>query len=160
MSGIEFRKKNINDAQKVSEIIRERWYGEFIVVHNTIYLPVNLDGFIALEKDEIIGLITYTYDYYDCEIVSLDSLKEGCGIGTKLVELVMAEASANNCSSLWLITTNDNEKASAFYRKRGFSLVETIPGAINNSRKIKPEIPLTGENGTPITDELKFSVAL
>ena len=61
---------------------------------------------------------------------------------------------------MWLITTNDNLNALRFYQKRGFELVAVHRHAVDESRKIKPEIPLVGENGIPIRDELGLELAL
>ena len=43
-----------------------------------------------------------------------------------------------------------------FYQRRGFALVRVYPGAIEQSRRIKPQIPRVGNFGIPIRDELKF----
>jgi hypothetical protein len=42
----------------------------------------------------------------------------------------------------------------------GFRLVETRPGAVTESRRLKPQIPFEGVDGTPITDELEFELPL
>lgn len=160
MNTIEYRETCRQDKEQIVNLIKEQWGSEFIVVHNTIYLPGNLNGFAAFENSLIIGLITYVIENGGCEIVSLNSIKERNGVGSALVELVLKEAERNKCTSVWLITTNDNEKAASFYRKKGFELTEIFPGEVNESRKIKPEIPLLGEKGIPITDELKFSLEL
>ncbi|MBS1248898.1 MAG: hypothetical protein MAG431_00468 [Chloroflexi bacterium] len=95
-----------------------------------------------------------------CEIVSLDSLEEGHGIGTKLVEAVHQVAVENACERLWLITTNDNLNALGFYQKRGFELVAVHRGAMEESRRVKPKIPEIGHNGIPIRDEIEMEIVL
>ena len=85
-----------------------------------------------------------------CEIVTLDSLIEGQGIGTTLIEAVKAAAEAAGCRRLWLVTTNDNLHTLGFYQKRGFRLVAVHPGAVDAERRLKPEIPLIGNDGIPI----------
>ena len=37
---------------------------------------------------------------------------------------------------------------------------ETSPGAVDESRTIKPQIPLVGENGIPLHDEIRLELAL
>ena len=59
----------------------------------------------------------------ECEITSLDSLREGQGLGTKLIDAVVEEARKQNCRRVFLITTNDNLNALGFYQKRGFEMV-------------------------------------
>lgn len=160
MNPITYRRINSSDKDEVNHLMKERWGSEVIVVHNSIYIPSNLSGFIAMEEGITVGLITYDIDDEYCEIVTLDSMKENCGIGSKLINMVKQEAIKNNCTILRLITTNDNLHAISFYEKRGFNLSHVYAGAVEESRKIKPEIPLVASNGIPIKDEFKFTLDL
>lgn len=72
----------------------------------------------------------------------------------------MQYAYANSCARLWLITTNDNVGALVFYQKAGFRLVAVYPDAVNQARKLKPQIPLVAENGIPIRDEIELALDL
>ena len=51
-------------------------------------------------------------------------------------------AKQNNCQKLKLVTTNDNIRALEFYQRRGFLLAKFYKNAIENLRKIKPQIPM------------------
>jgi hypothetical protein len=42
----------------------------------------------------------------------------------------------------------------------GFTLAAVHKGALNESRKLKPEIPLFGIDGIPITDEIELEKIL
>ncbi len=158
MSSVTYRKIAPHDKESVRKIIKENWSSDLVVVHNTVFISSNLPGFIAEENGNIIGLITFNIENNNCEIVTLNSMKENCGIGSELINLVKEEAHNNKCSLLWLITTNDNLQTISFYEKRGFTLTEIKKDAVNESRKIKPEIPLVGLNNIPITDEYKFVI--
>ena len=46
-----------------------------------------------------------------CEILTLHVVDQWRGIGTALVELVRVSARAAGCSSMWVLTTNDNVDA-------------------------------------------------
>jgi ribosomal protein S18 acetylase RimI-like enzyme len=94
------------------------------------------------------------------EITSLDSLRAGKGIGTTLINKVMEEARTKKCHRLFLITTNDNLNALGFYQRRGFELSKLYRGAINESRKLKPGIPLIGANNIPLRDEIELEMML
>jgi len=96
----------------------------------------------------------------ECEVTSLDSLKEGKGIGTVLINEVLQEAKEKNCRRVFLITTNDNLHALGFYQRRGFELVSIHRGAVNESRKIKATIPLIGENNIPLRDEIELEILI
>lgn len=57
---------------------------------------------------------------------------------------------------MWLITTNDNTVALRFYQKRGFVLAAIHRNALEESRRLKPSIPLVGIDGIPIRDETEL----
>lgn len=107
-----------------------------------------------------VGLVTYRIDGYECEIVTLDSLVEGMGIGSALVGAVKAAAVSAKCNRIWLITTNDNLTALRFYQKRGFVLAAVYPNALEQSRKLKPEIPFVGRHGIQLRDEIELEMRL
>ena len=92
------------------------------------------------------------------EILSLDSLQENQGIGSKLVQNVIHEAKERKLQKIVLITTNDNINAIRFYQKRGFDMVHLFHNAMDVSRKLKPEIPLIGENSIPLRHEIEFEL--
>ena len=55
-----------------------------------------------------------------------------------------------------LITTNDNLHALKFYQKRGYRIVKIITDAVTKARKIKPSIPLVGNDDIPLHDEIQL----
>lgn len=59
-----------------------------------------------------------------------------------------------------LITTNDNINAIRFYQKRGFDMARLFRNALEASRRLKPEIPLLGENDIPLRHEIEFELLL
>jgi ribosomal protein S18 acetylase RimI-like enzyme len=148
------------DLPRVRKFWMERWGDELIVAHGVVHRPDLLDGFLALDGGMVVGLITLAHSDEGCEMVSLDSLREDKGIGTALVEEVIKTARQKGCRRLFLITTNDNLHAIGFFQKRGFQLVAVHRGAVNESRKIKPGIPLVGENGIPLRDEIELEMNL
>ena len=155
-----YRRSGPQDSSRIRDFWREHWGDEFVVAHGVIYRPEGLEGFIALDGSQWVGLVTYTFLERECEIVSLDSLREGEGIGSALIEQVVEAARRAGCVRTFLITTNDNLEALGFYQKRGFELVRVNRGAVNESRKIKPAISLIGMHGIPLRDELELEMAL
>ncbi|HEX8990138.1 MAG TPA: GNAT family N-acetyltransferase [Anaerolineales bacterium] len=155
-----YRRSGPEDNPQVHAFWREHWGDDCVLVHGSIYRPEQVDGFIASEGDAWVGLLTYALREDACEIVSLDSLREGEGIGSRLIEQVTAEARRAGCKRLFLITTNDNLKALGFYQRRGFELAAIRPGAVTASRMIKPSIPLVGFNGIPLRDEIELEMFL
>ncbi len=148
------------NRQKINGFIRDHWFTTEMVILGEIVDMTVVEGIAAMDGDEIVGLITYRVSGDTCEITSLDSLREGQGNGTALLEQVIAIAREMNCLKVSLITTNDNIHAIQFYQKRGFDLVRMHKDSIKAARALKPEIPLIGSNGIPITDELELEMLL
>lgn len=154
------RRLSQTDLSRLRQFWIEHWGGEEMITRGNIYRPEQLDGFVVEDGDEWIGLLTFFIKNGECEVTSLDSLREGQGIGSRLIEQVTEEARARGCDRLFLITTNDNLNALGFYQKRGFELVTIYRGAVNESRKIKPGIPLVGYNNIPLRDEIELEMRL
>ena len=160
---MQFTVRPISDADRprVRELIRKRWGDECVVVHGARYLPHTLRGYMAEDEGkDLVGLATLVLENAACELVTLDSLEEGCGVGTALVNAVAGEAARSGCTRLWCITTNDNVHAIRFYQKRGFRIGAVHPGAVERARRIKPSIPLIGIDGIPIRDEIELEMKL
>lgn len=140
----------------ITDFFVEHWGSPEMVISSGTYRCDELDGFAALneEQQEIIGLITFIVHGEECEVISLDSLREGHGIGSCLLREVESLAVDKGCRQMKLITTNDNLKALGFYQKRGYRLLEILHDAVESAREKKPEIPLVGENGIQICDEI------
>jgi len=148
------------DQTWVSEFTMQHWGTDVMVSRGKAYRISHMPGFAARQNNAVVGLVTYHIEGDQCEITSLDSVKEGIGIGTLLIEQVKQEARTHDCERVWLITTNDNTHAIRFYQRRGFAWVAVHRGAVNAARTIKPEIPLLGNDGIPIRDEIEFELSL
>ena len=146
------------DRFYVKEILTDRWGESRIVVHGTVYEAELLPGFIARFNAVVVGLITFSIQNNECEIVSLDSMREEMGVGNALLQATSREAIKAGCRRMWLVTTNDNLGALGFYQRRGFLISSIHPGEVEKARKIKPSIPLVGKNGIPIQDEIHLEI--
>ncbi|MFT4414347.1 GNAT family N-acetyltransferase [Fredinandcohnia humi] len=142
-------------SEKITDFLIKHWGSPKMVISSGVYDCSKLEGFIVLnEENNIAGLITYVIKDNECEIISLDSVEEGKGIGTALLKAVEDVAKENNCKVLKLITTNDNLLALRFYQKRGYYFSKLLLNAVEKARRVKPEIPLIGNDGIPIRDEI------
>jgi predicted acetyltransferase len=151
---------NTGDREWVSKFIFEYWGSNMVVSRGVIYYPQDLPGFVALNQSEKVGLVTYHITGLSCEIVTINSIQPSLGVGTALIEAVRHMAIKSGCKRLWLITTNDNINALLFYQKRGFVLVAVHRNALELSRKLKPEIPIIGNDGIPLRDEIELEMML
>ena len=160
MSSITIRAVEPGERDWVEAWVRERWGDALVIAHGAKYYPHDLPGLVALRDGERVGLVTYRITNRSCEIVTIDSLSPGQGIGTALIEGMVRVARKAGCERLWLVTTNDNLDALAFYQKRGFVLSGLRPDALALSRKLKPQIPLIGAHGIPLRDEIELQQAI
>ena len=159
---VQYKIREISEENrvKVNKILIEEWKETNIVTRGKIIDGTKLNGFVAVQDKEIIGLITYQIENNQCEIISLNSFIENKGIGTELIEKVKNNAIKNKCERIFLITTNDNIRAIKFYQKRGFVFSNIYINSMKESRRLKPKIPLYADNGLPIRDELEFELKL
>ena len=160
MRPFDIRPLSKDDRDWVAGFLEEQWGSTEMVTRGRIHSVDTLPGFVAVEDDRPVGLVTYRIDGDECEIVSLNSLVEGAGVGSALLDAVKTLAVYVPCNRLWLITTNDNVWALRFFQKRGFRLVAVHRDALEESRKLKPEIPLTGIDGIPLRDEIELEMLL
>ena len=149
-----------SNRQAVDAFILRQWFSMDMVVHGERIDLSTADGWFVSENDDIIGLITYRIVGTELEILSLDSLSGNRGIGTALLEMAIGETERNRCARVMLITTNDNLDALRFYQKRGFDMVRLYRNAVDTSRRIKPQIPLTGADNIPIRHEIELEMTL
>jgi DNA-3-methyladenine glycosylase I len=156
----EIRPLQAGDRLWVAHLLQEHWGSPQVVSRGRVHSADQLPGFIALQAAKQVGLVTYHIEGDACEIVSLDSLVEGIGIGAALIEAVKDAALAAGCTRLWLITTNDNLHALRFYQKHGFVLAALHRNALEVSRRLKPQIPLAGLDGIPLRDEIELEMRL
>ena len=151
---------NEENRREVTDFIVEHWLSAEMVIHGAIVDMTKVDGIAVLENKNIIALLTFAVSGDVCEIISLDSLTEGKGIASSLIEKMIAAARQKHCKKVIVITTNDNINAIRFYQKRGFDMVKLYHNALDASRRLKPQIPLIGENGIPLRHEIEFEYIL
>lgn len=146
--------------QQVMNFFRKHWGGSQMIISSGTYDCAMLDGYVYVEEAAIIGLVTYVIHGNSLEIISLDSIREGNGIGSRLMAEVEQFAVEHAIPKIELITTNDNLQALKFYQKRGYRITHIFPNAVMEARKVKPTIPLIGNEGIPLHDELKLQKKL
>ena len=160
MNDLLVRSIEASDRNWVESFVKSHWGSEIVVAKGRVLRPVELDGFVGFNGKNPVGLLTYRIEGPDCEIVTIDSIAQGEGVGTALINAVRERAKVKGCRRLWLITTNDNLNALGFYQKRGFRLIAIYPDALEASRKLKPQISIKAANGIPIRDELELELDL
>jgi ribosomal protein S18 acetylase RimI-like enzyme len=160
VSDLEVRGLGPADRSWLEETLKRLWGSTSVVSRGRIHDAAALEGFACHEADRAVGLATYEIRGGECELVTLDAFTGGRGIGTRLLEAVAQVARERDCQRLWLITSNDNLRALRFYQRRGLRLIAVHRDAIDEARRLKPEIPQLGEHGIPIHDELELELRL
>jgi GNAT superfamily N-acetyltransferase len=145
------------DRPTVEWLTTQLWGASEVAVHDGIFYPAALPGFIAERAGRIAGLVTFEVRRGILEIATINALDLYQGIGTLLIEAVRAEAKRLGCHQVTLTTTNDNIGALRFYQRRGFRLAAVRPGAVDRTRRLKPDIPRTGDFGIPLRDEIDLT---
>jgi len=148
------------DREWAARFLRERWGSSRMVSRGKLHDVEQPPGFVATIGGKPIGLLTHRIDGDECEVVMLDAGIKGQGIGSALIEAAKKVATVENCKRLCVITTNDNVEALRFYQRRGFTIAAVHPNALEQARRLKPEIPLVGKHGIPLRDEIEFEILL
>jgi ribosomal protein S18 acetylase RimI-like enzyme len=142
--------------ETVRELLSNDWCSDFMVTKGQIHHYDDLDGYLAIDNDKIVGVLTFRKFNNEVEIISLDSFKKNTGVGTTLLNKVTGFAKQNSIKRLWLITTNDNLNALRFYQKRNWSITALHKDAVTKARKIKPTISITGYYDIPLRHEIEL----
>ena len=123
---------------------------------NEIVDVLDASGFVADHEGTPVGILTYAGRDNGTELLYIEAVTQQRGIGTALVNALTRLVGDQR---IWLVTTNDNLDALCFYQRRGFSIREVRVGAVDRAREtIKPTLPLVGEYGIPLRDEIELQL--
>jgi ribosomal protein S18 acetylase RimI-like enzyme len=140
--------------------LEEGWGGTSVGRLGELIDAALLPGLVATDGEARVGLLTYAERDDGIEIVTIQALARGRGVGSALMDAVHATAIERAASRLWLITTNDNGPAFRFYQRCGLDLCRLIRNGVEASRRVKPSIPVAGADGIPIRHELEFELII
>ena len=86
----EFHVRSLNQQDHVwaVSVLKQYWGSTRVVSRGIIHHADQLPGFIALDRDRPLGLVTYRLHNNKCEIITLNSLVENIGVGSALIEAV------------------------------------------------------------------------
>jgi GNAT superfamily N-acetyltransferase len=142
------------DRPALGRMMAELWGTATVVVHGTVFRPAALQGLIAVRESRLVGLLTYDIAEDALEIVTLDALVRGIGIGSALVSALVEEARRRGLPRMVITTTNDNLDGLRFLQRRGFRLHAVRRNAVDEARRLKPQLPTVGAYDIPQHDEV------
>ena len=144
--------------KKIQPILDNTWGSPYLAVNGKLWDSRTMPGFVAVSAEEVIGYLLYEQHDGECEIMVLESVIHNNGIASALIERVKQTAKSSGVSKVIVQTSNDNTHAFRFYQRRGFTIREIRLGALDDARRLKPSIPLIGEEGIPLRDEIEFEI--
>ena len=148
---MQVRVANGTEKAQAADILRRRW-AEPILARGRIYLFEACQIFLAGDME---GIAAVSHDEPPfVELVAINAFAQWRGVGSALIEAIASSAFALGFEAVRLTTTNDNVDGLRFYQRRGFQLAALRPGAVDESRRLKPTISMAGQYGIPIRDEL------
>lgn len=156
MAAVFIRPSEEKDKAWVQQFIIKEWGANKIVTNGSVYTPSLLSGLLAIQEEQPVGLLTYKIEENICKIVTLNAIEMHKGIGTALIEEIIRLSKEKGLQEISVITTNDNIDGLRFYQKRGFAIKVVRINELENSRKLKPEIPLLGNYDIPLRDEIEL----
>lgn len=106
--------------------------------------------------DRVVALVTFAVHKNGAEIVTLDAMTPRKGYGRIALKAALDELLRRGVFHVWLYTTNDNLAAQHVYLALGWRLVHVHLDAMDRVRSLKPDVPLIGLNGLPLTDMWMF----
>lgn len=158
--GVTVRPLGPSERTRLRELLTREWGSAEIISRGKIHDATKGPALGCWDGRRLVGLATYTVIEDECELLTLNAFEPGVGAGSALLGAVIDEARRAGCRRVWLTTSNDNARAIGFYESRGMRLVAVHHGALDEARKIKPEIPEYGPDGTRISDEMEFELEL
>jgi len=144
--------------KKLQPILNETWGSPYLAVNGKLWDTRTMPGFAAVCDNVVIGYLLYEMHGGECEIMVLESVVQNIGVASALIEQVKIAARSSGVSKVIVQTSNDNTHAFRFYQRRGFTIREVRLGALDAARELKPSIPLIGEEGILLRDEIEFEI--
>lgn len=109
------------DRAAADALVAAHW-GTPVVTPTGAWEPSRLDGLVAGPPGRVDGVLLWRADGDGREVVVLQAAVEGAGAGSALLAEARRRAQAEG-GRLWLVATDDNPGAVAFYLRRGMEPV-------------------------------------
>src|SRR4030042_4658567 len=125
-----YNKKDFKQTMNITRNLHPKWLDRFAI---DVSIPLDLkihEGFVAEEKNRILGFITYSSKEGAVELtwMGIDPKFHSKGIGRKLLNALVKELKKFNVKELIVETVADSvkyepyESTRLFYKKMGFRL--------------------------------------
>ena len=103
--------------------------------------PTVFEGVVAEIDGERAGAVTHRVDDDGgWEVVTANAVTRRAGAGTAMMQLVRDAAAQSGATRVWLVTTDTNPEAIAFYEDIGMQRARTIPDFVEVVARHKPAV--------------------
>jgi ribosomal protein S18 acetylase RimI-like enzyme len=144
-----------DDREIVMALFQRDFGRSAIVAFGEVMTLDNQPSIVAEMKGEMAGALAYRLLDGALQILALatDPMWQRSGVGSYLIAEVELIARGKNLGRIVFCTTNDNLPSLYFYQRRGYRIVEIVPGAVLRHAKSPG---LTGFAGIPVRDEIRL----
>jgi ribosomal protein S18 acetylase RimI-like enzyme len=148
------------DRGWVRATLLRNWSSTTVARRGELIEARDLTGYVALLGGRRTGLVLVDVRNGDLEVVAISTSTVRRGVGRALIKQCVEQARERGCQRVWLITTNNNVAAIAFYQHIGMDLCAYYRYGVRALRHLKPSIPRRDRTGVPIDHELEFELLL
>ena len=146
-----------SDAPWVLDLLVRAWHGPLIERTDEFIDASELPAILAEIDGVPVGLVTLLVHADHVEIMTLNSRREGIGVGSALMAAAETFALESGHTEVRLFAVNANLNALGFYQKRGYRFWAIHRDTITRARETKkPDIPVFAENSILIADEVEL----
>src|SRR4051812_26346635 len=108
MDLIDVRQAGTADHSRIVDLLTRSWGSTTVVAHGVVHDAATLPALLAARRGRLAGLLTYAIEGDAFEVVSIDAVVRGAGVGTALLDAAAGHAERAGLRRLRLVTTNDN----------------------------------------------------
>ena len=150
------------DRPGLKQLLEEAWGLPVVSISGAHDDPSVRPGFVAVDAAGApAGYLTYIVDGDQCEVLTINALLEGAGVGRALMDAARTAAVNAGCRRLWLITSNENIRAIAFYQRWGMDLAALHRNFADTVRAAKPHLDTAADpGGISFRHALEFELLL
>lgn len=112
-------------------------------------------SFVAAQSGQPVGFVTFRCGAPRADVLAINVLERGAGIGTALLAKAEAVVRENGASCIRICTTNDNTRAFRFYQQHRYVVRDYWVGGFADVLKqkgLQPETEVMGEDAIRIRD--------
>jgi ribosomal protein S18 acetylase RimI-like enzyme len=148
------REARPSDRHAIEEICDRAWGETEIDVFGRTFDVLACDNLVAVEGDELLGLISCTVHGGELAVVmySVYPHYQGRGVGSALLDAAAEMATSRLLASMKAAVSNDDLPLLYFYQRHAFSIAEVATGLLAD----KLGYAGVGFAGIPIRDEIRL----